>query len=199
MTLPGDRFASLADFAAWGGAHATTLRDRALAERVPPAEGTCVPCLRAARFAAGRCDCPDRLDAAGRALLHAALTEAGLCGWSRLLRPDGGVVAERLVALAGRVVDSDTPEAADVAVLAPLGSPPGAALTAVRRALGPAGCLIAAMDFDPAAPRGRPGGPLGWDVLETARSAGFAEAAVLRPWSRELGYAGGLFLLRAVV
>jgi len=88
-------------------------------------DGTCAPCLRAARFTArtaggealddGRlvpnwreqlvCDCEDRLGNRARALLHFLAAEAGLRSCSRvLLFGPPGAVDRRIAAAAGGVV-----------------------------------------------------------------------------------------------
>lgn len=198
MRFPAERFASLADHAAWHGRHAFDLDDRARVEATPPAEGSCACCLSATRFVDGWCDCADPLDAGARAVLHAAVAEAGLCGWSRLrLMGVTGALAGRLGGLAGELAAGEAGQA-DVVIIDRLADAPARLLEVARRALVPGGCLLAALRFDAEARRGRPG-VAGWDVLDMARAAGFSEAEVLRPWSRELGYVGGtLFLLRAV-
>ena len=201
MSFPADRFSSFADHAAWEGENATILAARALAERAcVDHPGSCVPCLRAARFRLGRCDCPDGLDPASRALLHASVAEGGLCAWTRLLLPDtGGALALRLSAAAGATMAEAEPGSADLAVIPSLDTAPAPALAASARALAAGGCLLAGMAFDVENRRGRRGEALGWDILEAAREAGFARAWVLRPWSRELGYLVPVFLLKAVV
>jgi hypothetical protein len=194
MKFPADRFVSMADYAAWHAQNAALSRARALAEAAVPSSrvASCAPCQRATRLEAGVCDCPDRLDAPARALLHAAVAEAGLCGWSRLtLVGPGSAVFDRLAALAGHV----SPEGpADVAVVDPFAS---VRLGALRAGLVVGGCLLAPLRFEPEARFGG-NGPVGWDVLDAARAVGFASAEVLRPWSRELGYFQGMFLLRAI-
>ena len=192
MTFPAERFASFADHAAWCGRHADSLADRRHAETSPPRAGTCVPCLRPVRFVDGACDCAERLSLIDRALLHAAVAEAGLCGWSRLFVSGAPhKLAGRLAALSGGLADEGS---ADVAVIDARTAKP--ALIRARRALVAGGVLLAAMNFDPDTRRGAPGRP-GWEVLDAARAAGFTRAEVLRPWSRELGYLGPIFILKA--
>lgn len=193
MRFPADRFVSLEDHAAWHAELDAHRQDRALVEASPPLLGSCASCLRATRFDDGRCVCGDRLSAAERALLHAAVAEAGLCAWSRLrLVGVEGRVADRLRALAASVATGE----ADVAIACDLAD----GLAAFRRGLAAGGCLLACVAFDPRRRRGEPRGVFGWDVLDQARAAGFVRAEILRPWSRELGYlGGGLFFLKAVV
>lgn len=196
MRFPADRFASAADYAAWHALHPLALDDRALAEAAAPAAGSCAICARPTAFVGGVCDCADRMGADDRALLHAAVAEAGLGGWSRLrLIGVEGTLAWRLSDLAGPAGQKADIVVADMAA----GDPDGLLRRAAGSLVG-GGCLLARMSFDPAVRHSPAAGRLGWNVLELTREAGFGRAEILRPWSRELGYlGGGLFLLKAVV
>ena len=195
MTFPADAFTSMADHAAWRARHESTLAARALSDREAPPErpGTCAPCGRATTFRNGACDCEERLDPQARALLHAIDSEAGFAPWSRLLWVGRDTAVRRR--LAGAVVAVGP---AEIVVVDPLpAAVAGDALRAVRGTLAPGGCLLAPLDLDPELRHGG-GGRFGWDVLDACGSAGFASARVLRPWSRELGYPDGIWILKAV-
>ena len=172
------------------------------------------------------CDCEDRLSGRDRALLHAAASLAGLRRWSRLLLFGPPIpVHRRLRALAGEtaaVADlapgpaiaaadgcADVTIAADCLHRAPALRP---VLAELRRVAAPGGCMLARMPFRERAThsttrrsgidghRLAPGElhAIGWDILAACREAGWAQAEMLRCWSRELGYLGARnFLLRA--
>ncbi len=164
------------------------------------------------------CDCEDRLNGFSRALLHAAETVGDLKTWSRLLLFGPSLpVHRRLRKLAGEtVLMPDLPPgsrlpaedgafhlivAADclhrVAEL-------GALLAELRRITAPGGCLLATVPFRytatvTASGRRRRAVPglaatelhaIGWDFLGLLRASGWAQAEMLRVWSRELGYLG---------
>lgn len=103
VRFPGESFISQTEFENFCHDNQPTLDARFLYERMlaeagsdRPRDGSCAPCLRAARFTSETldpsdwrdgqiCDCDDHLGQRARAMLHLLEAELGLDAWSRLL------------------------------------------------------------------------------------------------------------------
>jgi hypothetical protein len=195
--------------------------------------GTCAPCLRPARFTTSpdywegegeerrpywretlACDCPDRLPARVRALLH-LVQAGGVLPGTRLLLCGAPTRADaRLAALAHQAVHVPRLAAAPegpfglAIIQEELQFTPDvwAALPGLVARLAPAGRLVITLPFFPTFPRSELIGEqysrvnrFGWDLLAQLREAGCRDAAAYLYWSSELGLLGPMnFIVRAV-
>ena len=219
--LPARGYVSAADYSARGVA-VTAARANAAAR--PGTCAPCLrPTTLNGSHA--ECDCDDRLPGPSRAVLHAAGIELAVRPWSTAvlfgadtaLRRRIGELAHTVHPFAGAAADGSIPIGDGVAHLIaatgalPRATDPAAALAELRRIAAPGAALLADFPFDPGRARTEarrpfagPGATLlptvvqtiGWDIVATARAAGWAQASLLRIQSDELGYPA-MFLLEA--
>jgi hypothetical protein len=238
--FPALRFTSHDEFKAYTAEHQQVLDARYTFENalLPEAgevsrAGTCAPCLCPATFSTApefwegedderrpywrdtmACDCPDRLPARARALLHLIQAGGVLPGTRLLLCGQPGRADARLAALAHEAVRvtalADAPSGPfELAIVQEeLQFTPCAwqALAALGQRLAPAGRLVLTLPFFPGFARSALIGEnfarvnrFGWDLLTQLRTAGFRDAAAYLYWSSELGLFGPMnFIVRAV-